>query len=221
MAKIITIDGPSGSGKGTVCRILADKLTYHLLDSGAIYRIAALAATQNKIALNDEQALVELASTLKIEFVVVGDTTKVLLAGQDVSTEIRSEAVGMAASKIAPIAELRGALLERQRVFAQEPGLVADGRDMGTVVFPDAEHKFFLTASAEERARRRVLQLKQSGQSCDYDAVLADIKARDDRDMNRAAAPLKPADGAVLVDSSELSIEQVVAHLMAHIQDGL
>jgi len=216
---VITIDGPSGSGKGTVCRILANKLGFHLLDSGAIYRLAALSAIRHNLALDDEVGLVSMAERLEIEFVADQNGTTVLLENDDVSAAIRSEQVGMTASKIAPLAGLRAALLDRQRAFAQPPGLVADGRDMGTVVFPTAKNKFFLTASAEERARRRILQLEQSGAGeHDYDAVLSDIKARDDRDTNRAAAPLKPSKDACLIDSSELSIEAVVAKMLAKIQ---
>ncbi|WP_096084728.1 (d)CMP kinase [Agaribacterium haliotis] len=208
---LICIDGPSGAGKGTIARLLADKLGYALLDSGAIYRIAALAALKHGCDLNDEAALVSLAAALDIEFKIDAQQTQTLLNGEDVSKAIREEQTGMAASTIAALPALRQALLERQRAFNRAPGLIADGRDMGTVVFPEAEYKFFLTASAEERARRRVLQLQQSGANdIDQDKILADIKARDDRDMNRATAPLKPAADAELIDSTELSIVQVL-----------
>ncbi|WP_370979214.1 (d)CMP kinase [Agaribacterium sp. ZY112] len=213
---LVCIDGPSGAGKGTVARLVAEKLGYQLLDSGAIYRIAALAALRNGVALDDEPALATLAKKLKITFLAGKESTRTLLAGEDVSLAIREEQTGMAASKIASIAQVRSALLERQRAFASPAGLVADGRDMGTVVFPNAPYKFFLTASAEERARRRVLQLERSGVTdIDKQKILADIQERDDRDMNRASAPLKPASDAELIDSTELSIEQVVEKVFA------
>ncbi len=207
---IITIDGPSGSGKGTVSRRIAEKFDLALLDSGAIYRLAALAALKKRIALDAEQALAAMAEKLDIGFVVDGSITRVILDGVDVSREIRDEETGMAASAIAPLPALRAALLERQRSFANTHGLVADGRDMGTVVFPDAPFKFFLTASAEERARRRMLQLAETGAPADYDTILADICARDERDIHRAAAPLRPAEDAVKIDSTDLSIDEVV-----------
>ncbi len=218
MSMIITVDGPSGAGKGTVCRILAQKNGYRLLDSGAIYRIAALASLKNQVNLSDEKAISGLASSLDIEFLVSDDGTRVLLDGEDVSLAIREEQTGMAASKIAALPSVRKALLKRQRDFASDQGLVADGRDMGTVVFPNAELKVFLTATAEERARRRVLQLQESGQEdIDEAQILADIKERDDRDMNRATAPLEPAEGALIVDSTELSVEQVVAAVQSYL----
>lgn len=216
---VITIDGPSGSGKGTVCRILANKLNYALLDSGALYRISALAAIRAGLALNDELRIAQMVAKLDIEFVASGDLTRVLLDGEDVSAAIREESTGMSASKIAPLPALRAALLTRQREFAKGPGLVADGRDMGTVVFPAARYKVFLTASAQERARRRMLQLRQSGnEDVDVQKILEDIQARDERDMNRATAPLKPAEDALQIDSSNLSIDEVVAVLVRHVQ---
>ena len=218
MPTIITVDGPSGAGKGTVCRILANKLGFQLLDSGAIYRLAALAALRENIDLADETRLSELASNLDIQFVAKAETTNALLNGEDVSLAIREEATGIAASKIAPLPDVRAALLDRQRAFAMD-SLVADGRDMGTVVFPEAQNKFYLTASAEERARRRVLQLEESGSDCQYEVVLADIQDRDYRDMNRATAPLKAADDALIIDSSDLSIAEVVALCLSHLKD--
>lgn len=219
---IITVDGPSGSGKGTVCRILADRFSFALLDSGAIYRIAALSALQNGIQLDDEVSLATMAQVLDIRFEASGGMTTTLLNGKDVSKAIREEETGMAASKIAPLPALRAALLARQQAFASEPGLVADGRDMGTVVFPDAQYKFFLTASAEERAHRRVLQLQESGvDDIEYAKILADIQARDDRDINRATAPLKPARDAISIDSSSLSIDEVVDLMCHHINVGV
>lgn len=211
MTDIITVDGPSGSGKGTICRILANTLGYSLLDSGALYRIVALAAIDSELPLDDEPGLTKLTESLKIEFRSAGDSTQTLLSDKDVSRAIREERVGMVASKVARFNDVRAALLERQRNFAVGNGLVADGRDMGTVVFPAAKNKFFLTASAEERARRRVLQLEQGGDnSVDYGHILNDIRARDERDTQRAVAPLKPADDAILIDSTNLSIDEVV-----------
>lgn len=222
MTTIITIDGPSGSGKGTVSRLLAEKLGYHLLDSGAIYRIAALAALRNGVALDDEETLAEQSQRLDILFHVDGDSTKVLLDRCDVSVDIRLEETGIAASKIAALPLLREALLTRQRDFAIAPGLIADGRDMGTVVFPDAACKFYLTASVEERARRRVRQLQSLGQGkIDEQKILNDIRTRDERDRNRATAPLKPADDAIVIDSSDLSIGEVVLRLSKTVENVL
>lgn len=215
---VVTVDGPSGAGKGTVCRILAEKFQYPLLDSGAIYRIAALAACNKNIDLSDEPALAKLASTLDIVFQIDENSTVVLLNGTDVSKTIREETTGMAASKIAALPAVRKALLDRQRAFAESGHLVADGRDMGTVVFPNAELKIFLTASAEERARRRVLQLQEAGQThIDETKILADIKERDERDTNRKTAPLAPAEDAVMIDSTNLSIDEVVAVVEQHL----
>jgi len=205
-APVITIDGPSGSGKGTIARLLARELGYHFLDSGALYRLLAFAAEQRAIALDDEPSLVELAGKLDIVFPADGDEDDVLLYGENIGSLIRTEAAGAGASKVAALPEVRTALLQRQRDFRSSPGLVADGRDMGTVVFPDAGAKIYLIASAEERARRRCKQLKEKGLDADYSAVVADIKARDERDMNRPVAPLKPAEDAESVDTSELDI---------------
>ena len=205
-APVITIDGPSGSGKGTIARLLARELGYHFLDSGALYRLLAFAAEQRAIALDDEPSLVELAGKLDIVFPADGGEDDVLLDGENIGSLIRTEAAGAGASKVAALPEVRTALLQRQRDFRSSPGLVADGRDMGTVVFPDAGAKIYLIASAEERARRRCKQLKEKGLDADYSAVVADIKARDERDMNRPVAPLKPAEDAESVDTSELDI---------------
>ncbi len=207
---IVAIDGPSGAGKGTICRLLADQLGFQLLDSGALYRLTALAAMDASVDLVDEPEVAKVAAGLAVRFEVKDQGIITWLNDRDVSQAIREERIGMAASQVAPLQSVRAALLERQRQFAQAPGLVADGRDMGTVVFPCAKVKVFLTASAEERARRRVLQIEASGIDADYDAILKDIKARDDRDMNRAAAPLKPADDAVEIDSTEMPIETVL-----------
>jgi cytidylate kinase len=204
---VITIDGPSGSGKGTISRLLARELGYHFLDSGALYRIVAYAAGRRDIALDDESELVRLIADLDIHFSADGGEDEVQLDGEQVGLAIRSEAAGAGASRVAALPGVRRALLQRQRSFHAAPGLVADGRDMGTVVFPHAELKIFLTASPEERAKRRFNQLKEKGKKVDYAGTLADIQARDERDANRSVAPLRPAEDAVIVDSSELDIE--------------
>jgi cytidylate kinase len=214
---VITVDGPGGSGKGTVTQMLAKKLGWHLLDSGALYRLTALAASRQGVALDDEPRLVGLAASLDVAFEPTppGEPVRVLLAGDDVTAEIRTEVCGDNASKVAVIQPVRDALLQRQRDFRVAPGLVADGRDMGTVVFPDAPVKIFLTASAEERAQRRYSQLKDAGVNVSIDALLDEIRVRDERDINRSAAPLKPADDAQVIDSTGLSIEEVLDRCMA------
>jgi cytidylate kinase len=214
---VITIDGPSGAGKGTVCRLVAQRTGYHLLDSGSLYRLTALSAMRSGIDLNDMDCVAEVAQALDVRFDATDAETSIYLAGDDVTTLIRREEVGMNASKVAAYSPVRAALLDRQRAFARRPGLVADGRDMGTVVFPDAGVKVFLTASAEERARRRLLQLQEAGEAADMAAILADIRARDDRDSRRATAPLAAAPDAVLLDSTDLSIEQVLDVILAQV----
>eukprot|EP01093_Parvamoeba_rugata_P007356 TRINITY_DN2186_c0_g1_i1.p1 TRINITY_DN2186_c0_g1~~TRINITY_DN2186_c0_g1_i1.p1 ORF type:complete len:228 (-),score=66.01 TRINITY_DN2186_c0_g1_i1:1242-1925(-) len=213
---VITVDGPSGSGKGTVCRLLAEKLGWDVLDSGAIYRVLALAALHHQIALDNEEALVPLAANLDVQFLVDSQANagKVILEGEDVSTTIRNEEVGAAASKVAALPRVREALLRRQRAFRTENGLIADGRDMGTVVFPDAPLKIYLTASADERARRRFVELNERGLDVTLSGLLEDIQARDERDMNRAVAPLVPADDAIELDTSELNAQQVFDKVM-------
>lgn len=213
---VITIDGPSGAGKGTVSRILADKLGWHLLDSGAIYRVLALAALHHDIPSDDELGLIALASDLDVKFNVEEqkNLTHIILEGEDVTLSIRAEAVGNMASKIAALPRIREALLRRQRAFKELPGLVADGRDMGTVVFPQAEAKIFLTASPEERGRRRYEQLLEKGFTANIDQLIADIVERDYRDTNRSVAPLVPADEALLIDSTNLSIAEVVDQIL-------
>ncbi|AXS81635.1 MULTISPECIES: (d)CMP kinase [Marinobacter] len=216
-APVITVDGPGGSGKGTVTQMLARKLGWHLLDSGALYRLTALAAVRQGVALDDEEGLVKVAAGLDVAFEPTpeGEPVRVILAGQDVTADIRTESAGDNASKVAVMQPVRDALLQRQRDFRQAPGLVADGRDMGTVVFPDAPVKIFLTASAEERARRRYSQLKDAGVDVNIDALLEEIRVRDERDMNRSAAPLKPADDAQVIDSTGLGIGEVLDRCMA------
>ena len=208
---VITVDGPSGSGKGTVCRLLAEKLGWDVLDSGAIYRVLSLAALHHQIALDNEDALVPLAANLDVQFLVDSQTNaaKVVLEGEDVTTTIRNEEVGAAASKVAALPRVREALLRRQRAFRTERGLIADGRDMGTVVFKDAPLKIFLTASAQERAKRRFVELNARGLNVTLSGLLKDIQERDDRDMNRAVAPLVPAEDAIELDTSELNAQQV------------
>ena len=209
MTLIITVDGPSGAGKGTLCQLLANATGYPLLDSGALYRLTALAALQGAVDFEDEETLATVAAQLDIAFDTNAKQVRVLLQGNDVSKDIRQEYIGMAASQVAARPLVRAALLARQRAFAKGAGLVADGRDMGTVVFPNAPVKLFLTASAQERANRRVLQLQAAGQSVFYETILADIQARDKQDMERVSAPLVPAIDALKLDSTHLTIEQV------------
>ena len=208
---VITIDGPSGSGKGTICQLLAAKLGFHYLDSGALYRLLGAAARRHGVALDDVESLSVLAAHLDIVFETDGSgDVKVRLEGEDVSREIRTEEAGADASVVAAIPAVREALLQRQRVFAQNPGLVADGRDMGTVVFPEARVKVFLDASPEERAGRRYRQLLEKGESVTLGALVEQVRDRDQRDRNRSVSPLVPADDAVVVDSSSMTIEQVL-----------
>ncbi len=206
---ILTIDGPSGSGKGTIAQMMARELGWHYLDSGAIYRVLAFASLKHQIPASDEGALVKLAQHLDLQFELDENGLKVLLEGQEVSQQIRTEKAGNAASKVAVIPSVRAALLQRQRDFAQAPGLVTDGRDMGTVVFPDAQFKVFLTASAEERALRRHKQLKEKGIESNLSDLIAEISERDKRDSERKVAPLLPAKDALILDSTELGISAV------------
>lgn len=203
---VIAIDGPSASGKGTIAAIVAQRLGFHYLDSGAIYRVTAYAALKQKIDLADEPALVELAGRLDLRF----DGAEVYLDGRPVGDAIRTEEAGRAASTIAVLPRLREALLARQRAFRQAPGLAADGRDMGTVVFPDARVKVFLTASAEERANRRYKQLIEKGLSANLSRILQDLQERDARDAARTAAPMQHAPDAVLIDTTGMTIAAVV-----------
>ena len=210
MTAVIAIDGPSASGKGTVAARVAEALGMDYLDSGALYRLTALAAQKQGVAWDDEAALEPIAAQLPVAFVAGG----ILLNGEDVSATIRQEAIGMGASQVAKWPAVRAALLERQRAFAGERGVVADGRDMGSVVFPDAKLKVFLTASAEERARRRALQLNIDLNSAAYQATVDDIKQRDWNDTQRAVAPLKQLPDAHLLDTTELSIENAVKKVL-------
>ena len=216
MSAVITVDGPSGSGKGTICRLLSQKLGWNLLDSGALYRLTALAARHHGVDLNDVEALQVLAAHLDVRFVAsdAESEVQIFLEGEEVTKAIRAEDVGLDASKVAAIQPVRTALLSRQRNFAQQPGLIADGRDMGTVVFPEALLKIYLDASAEERAQRRYKQLIDKGVGASLEDILQDLRARDDRDMNRSASPLKPAEDAIRLDSTSMTIDEVLAAVL-------
>ena len=215
---VITIDGPSGSGKGTVAGLLAMRLQWHLLDSGALYRVLALAADKHKVPLDNEAALEVLAVGLDVQFILDEEgNQRIILENVDVTDTIRNETVGACASQIAALPAVRSGLLRRQHDFREAPGLIADGRDMGTVVFADAPLKVFLTASAEERARRRYLQLKDKGEAVTLTSLLEEIRARDERDTSRAIAPLKPADDAIILDSTTMTIEQVLERILSEV----
>ena len=215
-ADVLTIDGPSGSGKGTISRLIASRLGWHYLDSGALYRGVGVAASWAGLDLADPAALVRCAFDAQIGFVDADDgELRVIVNGVDATDELRTETAGAAASAIAAVPEVRAALRDRQRAFRQLPGLVADGRDMGTVIFPDAAYKVFLTASPDERAERRYKQLKDKGVSVIFDDLLREILARDARDANRAVAPLRPADDAVCIDTTGLGIDTVVERVLA------
>lgn len=225
-APVITVDGPSGAGKGTVCARLAQELNWQLLDSGALYRITGLASERKGLALGDsmneqdEAAVAEVAANLDVRFEPTPLGVKVILEGDDVTDQIRTEEVGSLASQVAALPAVREALLQRQRDFQTLPGVIADGRDMGTVVFPQAQVKVFLTASAEERGQRRYKQLTEKGFNASLPALIEDIRARDERDSNRAVAPLKPADDATMIDSTSMTIEEVCQQVMQLVKNA-
>lgn len=221
---VLTIDGPSGSGKGTISRSVAARLGWHYLDSGALYRAIGLAAAWADLDLSDPDALERCVTETRIEFRRHGDASaepRVLVNAVDATDDLRTETAGAAASAIAAVPQVRSALLSRQRRSRRAPGLVADGRDMGTVIFPDAPYKVFLTASAEERALRRFNQLKGKGVSVKLDSLLREIIARDERDAQRTVAPLMPATDAVIVDTTGVAIEAVVLRVLALLPDSL
>ena len=212
---VIAIDGPSGSGKGTLSQLLAKKIGFHLLDSGALYRLVALAALKQGVNIQDERQVEQVAAQLDVRFDITDESTRILLSGEDVTSAIRNEIISMNASVVAAYPGVREALLKRQRDFRQLPGLVADGRDMGTTVFPDADIKIFLTASAEARAQRRYKQLVEKGERVDMNALIKDIQERDERDSKRTVSPLKPAADAILLDSTQMTIEEVLEAMLS------
>jgi cytidylate kinase len=215
---VLTIDGPSGAGKGTVSRIAASRLGWRYLDSGALYRAVGVAASWSDLDISDAAALVRCTFDTRVDFRETEQGLRVLVNDVDATEELRLETTGAVASAIAAFPEVRSALKERQRAFRQSPGLVADGRDMGTVIFRDAPYKVFLTASAEERAERRYKQLKDKGVSVTLDGLLREILARDARDAQRTVAPLRPAEDAVLIDTTGLSIYEVVERVLAIVE---
>ncbi len=217
---VITIDGASGTGKGVVTQLIAKQLGWRLLDSGALYRVLALAAEKHSVKLDNESALTVLAEYLDVQFIAehTSSTPCIILEGQDVTDIIRTEKIGNAASKVGALPSVRTALLSRQRAFRESPGLVTDGRDMGTVIFPDANLKIFLTASADERARRRYNQLKEKGIDVNLGDLIEELRERDKRDQERLVAPLKPADDAIIINTDQLNIEQVVERIMSEVR---
>ncbi len=221
-AQVLAIDGPSGSGKGTIARAVAAELGWHLLDSGALYRLTALHACRQDVPLDDEHALADMAAGLPVAFLQDEQgEPHIQLAEEDVTWQIRTEQVGDAASRVAAIPVVREALLQRQRDFRQSPGLVADGRDMGTVVFPDAQVKIFMTASAEERARRRYNQLKEQGVGVTLASLSEEIAERDRRDAERSAAPLRPSRDALELDTTGVPVDEVIGRVLAQVRARL
>jgi cytidylate kinase len=207
---VITIDGPGGSGKGTIAALAAEALGWRVLDSGALYRLVGYAAARQGVSFEDAEGLAAIAAGLDVSF----ERGHVLLGGEEVTDAIRTEAAGNNASRVAAVPEVRGALLEWQRSYAELPGLIADGRDMGTVVFPDAPLKVFLDASAGERAKRRYNQLKQKGIDATLSDLATEIRERDERDRNRPVAPLRPAEDALIIDSTAMTIDEVVERVL-------
>ena len=223
-APVIAIDGPSGSGKGVITQKLAAHLGFHILDSGALYRLIGLAARKHGIGLEDEDALTSQARSLDVRFEPTGNAEeplKILLEGIDVTRQLRTNQAGVDASTIAPLASVREEISELQRSFKKAPGLVADGRDMGTVVFTDALVKIYLTASAQARAERRYNQLKDKDIGVSLHDLFQSIQDRDERDMNRKVAPLKPAHDAIIIDSTELNIEEVFEKVLLEVSEKL
>ncbi|AKC32162.1 (d)CMP kinase [Candidatus Pantoea carbekii] len=218
---VITIDGPSGSGKGTLCRAIAGSLQWHFLDSGAIYRVLALAALRRNINIVSEEMLTGVAMNLNVRFLLNEGEMQVIFEEKDVTEEIRTQSISHTASLIALFPRLRKILLHYQHIFRKQPGLIADGRDVGTVVFPDACIKIFLNASLKERVYRRMLQLKKRGCNINFKSLLADMEERDKRDYNRAIAPLLPAENAWLLDSTAMTKEQLINKVMNYIKNKL
>lgn len=217
---IVTIDGPSGSGKSTISRLLAEQLKFTYLDTGAMYRAVGLFAQQEAVDLENQPVLDELLANLDLKLLADGHETQVLLNGQDVSFAIRTAEMGMVASKISAVPAVRKKLTTLQKQLGEAGGIVAEGRDMGTVVFPEANHKFYLSATPEERAQRRTNQLEEQGMPADYDKILMQIKKRDHDDSSRSIAPLKPAADALIVDSSEMTINQVTTFMLNKVISG-
>ena len=217
---VIAIDGPSGSGKGTIARGLARRLGWNLLDSGALYRLVALVATERSVALDNAEELAEAAATMDVEFSSANDSERILLSGRDVTRQLRTEELGATASVVAALPSVREALLDRQRAFARQPGLIADGRDMGSMVFPQATLKVFLTATPEERARRRHNQLKEKGIDVSLPALSREIAERDERDANRKVAPLRTAEGAHILDTTGMTPTEVVEQVVTWLEEA-
>ncbi len=219
----ITIDGPSGTGKGTLSQLLAGALGWNLLDSGTLYRVLAFAAKQHAVALNNASALTVLAAHLDVQFKAIetGKPPRIIFEGTDITDEVRTESCGNDASKVAAIPEVRVALIDRQRAFLEAPGLVTDGRDMGTVIFPKAMLKLYLDASLDVRSKRRFNQLKDKGIAATIEQIYDDLEQRDKRDKHRSVAPLKPASDAIIIDTTQLSIEQVLQTVLRIARDRL